>query len=310
MTRMRRVRVTRPARLGFAALVVILLAAVGIFLAVKVLRGAGGYQIGVRFPQAAGVAPGAQVFLNGVTIGGVSKVQILPDTRVELIINIYRDTSIPKTAKFSVQTALTGSPIVAISVPSSASTAEIWPKRILPIEQQPVGTPPLSLEMFMRQSRSLGDRAYAVLAKARPYGKPLMTHLQHARENGAATMENLQSALPTMMSSLQSTVTRAKANVAHAQTALRDRDQPKLAAIADAFERSAADMEKTTASLNALKRDPRIHANLRDASAQLRAVTNTMAQLSHDMEMISGNPQTKAQLKDAGARLRAVLHKL
>lgn len=310
MARMRAVRITRPARLGFAALVVIILAAIGIFLALKFLRGAGGYQIGVRFPQAAGVAPGAQVFLNGVTIGGVSKVQILPDTRVELIINIYRDTSIPKTAKFSVQTALTGSPIVAISVPPSTSPTEIWPKRVLPVEQQPAGTTPLSLEMFMRQSRSLGDRAYAVLAKARPYGKPLMTHLQHARENGEATMENLQSAPPTLMASLQSTVTKAKANVAQAQTALRDRDQPKLAAIAVAFERSAGDMEKTAASLKAIKRDPRLRANLRDASAQLRAVTGTMAQLSHDMEMISANPQTKAQLKDAGARLRALLHKL
>ncbi len=302
---------TRPARLGLAALVLILLAGVGGYLTAKLVRGTGGYQIGVHFSQAAGVAPGAQVFFNGVVIGGVSKVKILPDTTVDFIINVFRDTDIPKTAKFSVQTSLTGSPSVAISVPPApVASSDIWPKRVLPIEQQPAGTTPLSLEAFMSQSRSLGDRAYAMLAQARPYGGHLAYHLQHARAGGAATMDDLRSTLPAVMSNLQSTLARARANVQEAQTALKSLDRGRFASVARAFERSAADMQNTAAALNSIKRDPQIRSNVRDASAQLRSITANMAELSRDMQMISGNPQTKAQLQDASARLRSILQKI
>src|SRR5690242_9143172 len=183
MARSRAVKVTRAARLGFIALVVILLAIAGI-LAARFVRGAGGYRIGVHFRQAAGVAPGAQVFLNGA----VTKVKILPDTTVEFIISVFHDTPIPKTAKFTVQSALTGTQNVAITAPAQPVRAnDVWPKRVLPVAEQPIGTPPLSLDQFFAQSKALGDRANAVLSKARPYGKPLLQHLESARSNGFAT---------------------------------------------------------------------------------------------------------------------------
>jgi ABC-type transporter Mla subunit MlaD len=310
MARSRAVKVTRAARLGFIALVVILLAIAGI-LAARFVRGAGGYRIGLHFRQAAGVAPGAQVFLNGVVIGAVTKVKILPDTTVEFIISVFHDTPIPKTAKFTVQSALTGTQNVAITAPAQPVRAnDVWPKRVLPVAEQPIGTPPLSLDQFFAQSKALGDRANAVLSKARPYGKPLVQHLQSARSNGFATMQEMRSGLPSLMGNLQSTVAKAKANVQDAQTALRERDQPKLAVIAVSFQRSAADMQRTSAALDSLKRDPAMRENVRAASAQLRAVTSNMAKLSADLQTIAGSAQTKAELRDAGARLRALLHKI
>jgi ABC-type transporter Mla subunit MlaD len=310
MARSRAVKVTRPARLGFIALVVILLAIAGI-LAARFVRGAGGYTIGVHFRQAAGVAPGAQVFLNGVVIGAVTKVKILPDTTVEFIISVFHDTPIPKTAKFTVQSALTGTQNVAITAPAQTVRAnDVWPKRVLPVAEQPVGTPPLSLDQFFAQSKALGDRATAVLSKARPYGKPMLQHLQNARSNGFATMQEMRSGLPSVMGNLQSTIAKAKANVQDAQTAVRERDQPKLAGIAASFQRSASDMQQTTAALDSLKHDPAMRENLRAASAQLRTVMNNMAKLSGDMQTIAGSAQTKAELRDAGARLRALLHKI
>jgi hypothetical protein len=69
-------------------------------------------------------------------------------------------------------------------------------------------------------------------------------------------------------------------------------------------------MKRTADALSALKRDPSIAANVRGASAQLHAAAADMAQLSHDMSMVTGNPQIKAELRDAGARLRALLHKI
>lgn len=310
MARSRAVRVTRPARLGFFALIVIMLAIAGI-LAARFVRGAGGYQIGVHFRQAAGVAPGAQVFLNGVVIGAVTKVKILPDTTVEFIISVFHDTPIPKTAKFTVQSALTGTQNVAITAPAQTVAAnDVWPKRILPVGEQPVGTPPLSLEQFFAQSKALGDRENAVLSKARPYGKPLLQHLQSARLNGFATMQEMRSGLPSTMGTLQSTIAKAKANVQGAQTALREHDQPKLAGIAASFQRSAADMQKSTAALNSLKHDPAMRENVRAASAQLQAVMGNMVKLSGDLQAVAGSAQTKAELRDASARLRALLHKI
>lgn len=311
MARTKAVRVTRPARLGFAALVIAVLLAAGFYLTLKFVRGSGGYHIGVRFRQAASVAPGAQVYMNGVNVGGVSKVQILPDTTVDFIINIYRDTAIPKSAKFTVQTSLTGTPSVTITVPPGpVAASDVWPKRVLPLPQQPVGTLPLSLEDFMGQSRALGDRAQRVLAQARPYGGRLMNHLQNARANGAATMQDLHETLPAVMGSLETTIAKAKANVRDAQAVLRDGDQAKLRAIADAFERTTADMQKTSSSLEAIKRDPQLASNTRASFAQLHQAMANMAKLSRDMQTIGGNPQTKAELRDAGARLRALLHKI
>jgi ABC-type transporter Mla subunit MlaD len=202
MTKARADRGTRAARVGLAALVFVLLAAVGLFFIVKYTRG-NGYQIGVHFTQAAGVSAGSQVFLNGVVIGGVTKVKILPDTTVDFIINVFHDTSIPKSAQFSVRASLTGMQAVIISVPPRrVAASDIWPKRVLPIEEQPVGTPPITLENLMSQNESLANRSLRVLALARPYGKPLMQHLQDSRANGAATVQTLRGTLPSLMTSV------------------------------------------------------------------------------------------------------------
>jgi ABC-type transporter Mla subunit MlaD len=312
MARTQAVRITRPARLGLIALLVIIVGGAATYFGVKYGRGTAGYRFAVRFPQAAGVASGAQVYLNGVVIGNVTKVKILPDTTVDFIITVFHDTNIPKNARFTVQgSSITGGESVAIQAPAAVVAAsDALPKRVLPVDQQPVGTPPLTLETFMGQSRGLGDRAYAVLAKARPYGKSMLVHVRRSQSNAAATSGELRSTMPAVLAGVQSTIARAKANAQSAQAALRDRDQPKLAAIAQSFTRTSADMKRTADALSALKRDPSIAANVRGASAQLHAAAADMAQLSHDMSMVTGNPQIKAELRDAGARLRALLHKI
>lgn len=301
------------------ALAVVLVVAGGSYLGLRILRGQG-YQFGVHFPTAAGVAPGAQVYLSGVEIGTVGKVIILPDTSVDFIINVVRDTDLPKSAKFSVQTSLTGSPSVAIVIPEVRAVPGapvtpvprevVWPKRVLPVSEQPTGSPPLTLEAVMRQSRSLGDRAYRMLAQARPYGKRLAFHLQNARANGGATVAILRGTGPELLSSVRSTIARAQANVQSAQHALRTRDQPEIAQLARSFQATVTDMKATAGTLQQLKRDPQMRRDLRAATAQLRAVTANLAGLSRDLGIISGNPQLKAELQDAGARFREILTRL
>lgn len=294
-----------------------IIAALGISFGVKMVRGTGGYQMGVHFPTAAGIAPGAQVYFNGVNIGTVSKVQILPDTTIDIILRIFRATDIPKNAKFAVQSAFTGSPTITITLPKPRAAlnkmptpvpqSDLLPKRIVPIAQQPVGSTPLTLEEVMGEGKALGNRAYRVLSVAKPYGPRLLGHVRNARENGAAMKQQMQTALPAILASLQSTMAQAKANVTSAQTALRERDQPKLAAVAASFERSARDMGRVTAALGPLKRDPLVRSNLQTSAANLRDTTATLRKLSRDLEVISKNQQTRAQLQDAGRRFRDIL---
>jgi hypothetical protein len=187
---------------------------------------------------------------------------------------------------------------------------QVWPKRVLPVSEQPYGSPPLTLEIFMHDARSLGNRASGILAEAKPYGKRLMTHVQNARVNGAQTVAELRGTAPALLSTVQSTITRAKANVQAAQEALRAHNQQKIAQAAASFQSTIADIHGTAGALQQIKRDPRLQNNVRAASAQLKNVTQNMQSLAHDMEMISGNAQTKAQLRDAGIRLREILRKL
>jgi paraquat-inducible protein B len=312
MSQRQRVRFTRAAQIGLATLVFVVLAAIGIYFGANAIRGGHGYQTAVRFPNALGVAPGSQVFMNGVNIGSVSKVRILRDGTVDFILHISRHrTDIPKDAAFSVQGSLGGAPNVVISAPTGrVSSNEILPKYVAPISEQPVGKPALTIESFMLQSRALGNRLTGMLAEARPYGKPMLSSLQNARSNAGATAQELRGAGPALLGTVQSTVARAKNNIAQAREVLQRRDQSQLVAMRAAFQRSANDMQQTSVALRSLKRDPQLHDNVRVAKVELRAATANLAQLSYDMAIIAKNPQTKAELLDAGARFRVILKRI
>jgi ABC-type transporter Mla subunit MlaD len=318
MSRAQAVGVTRPARLGLIALVAVALFVAGIYFWQKFAHSSA-YDFGVHFPTAAGVAPGAQVFLSGVQIGTVRTVQILPDNSVDFLLNVSSGNDIPKTARFSVLTTVTGSPTVAIVVPhlkaaqqspAPLASPDVWPHRVLPVSEQPTGTPPLTIEKVLAQSRALGSRIDTVLGMARPYGKPLMYHLQSARSNGAQTAAELRAAGPQLKTTVQSTLTQAEANVQQAQTALRTRDQTRIKVLATAFQATLARMKPIASTLRDLRRNPQMRQNVRETTAQVRRITANLAALSNDLAIIARNPEIKAELQDAGARFRDILHQL
>lgn len=277
----------------------------------KALRG-GGFHMAVHFPTAAGISPGSIVYFNGVNVGTVQKVTILPDTTVDFGLAITRDVDIPRDAKYTVQSSFTGSPSVNITAPvRAAGRVAIEPKRVLPLAEQPVGTPPLSLQVVMQQGMAAGARAQTILKRALPYGARLRGRLVDARSNGAAMMQSMKTSLPALMTQLRSTIARAQANAARAQAALEhDRNHAEIATIAASFRRSAADLQNASAALKSIKSDPAVQSNVRAATSQLRTVTANLAGLSHDLQMIAGNPQTKAELRDIRVRLQAVLRSL
>src|SRR5579884_3967319 len=123
MAHQRAVRMSRPAQLGLIALMVAAIVLIVIYAGLRFVRGGSGYQIGVHFPQAYGAGTGDQVFLNGVVIGSVRQITILPDASVDAIIDVFGNTSIPKNAKFTVQSSVTGTSSIAISAPAQQMSA-------------------------------------------------------------------------------------------------------------------------------------------------------------------------------------------
>jgi ABC-type transporter Mla subunit MlaD len=308
---MNRRGISRTAWLGLAALASANVIVLGVYFGAKYLRGGGGYTFGVHFPTAAGVGPGAQVFLNGVVIGSVTKIVILPDTSVDFIVNVSHATDIPRNATYTVQSTLTGSPTVAITAARKGiAQSGVLPKRVLPVSEQPVGAAPSTLETFIAQGRALGNRTQKALAIAQPYGAPLLHSVRNSEANSAATIAELRSSVPATLANLQSTIARAKANIADAQAVLQRRDRSKVTDIAAAFAKSSRDTKQMADALHALRNDPAIQSNLRTSSEQLRAVLADMAQLSRDLQIIAGNPQTKAELRDASARFHAIIKSL
>jgi len=303
------VRFSGAARLGLIALAFVVAFAIAAYFIGRQVKGPGGYQIGVHFPTAAGIAPGAQVFFNGVVIGSVGRVDILPDTTVDVIINISRDRNIPKDARFGVRPTLTGTPDVVITAPPrTLSQSDILPKRILPVAEQPAGTPPLTLEMMMANSRALGDRAQRILAMGKPYGKTLLAKVRGARENGAATTAQLRATSPALMGTVQSTVSQAKENVTRAEAAVRSRNQAKITAMTASLRDVLAQTQRASASMRALRGDPRVAASIEGARADLRTATANLHELTQDLAVLAKNPQTKAELQDAARRFHDILH--
>lgn len=310
----------RLALLGLFALTAILLLAVGLYIISSAGPGRGNYRMGVHFATASGVAPGAPVYLSGVNIGTVSKVKILPDNSVDIILGIRSNTDIPRRSTFSILSSLTGSPSIAIAPPRAPHAVsgsptplpaeDILEKRIMPIAQQPVGSVPPSLEDFMRQGQALTGRTKVMFGELGARRKPLLAALNGARTNGFAVRGELGSTFAQLQGQMSVTMRKAQANMADAATVLRTRDQPKLAALAASFQQTARSAQTVQVSMRSVTRSPGAKRNMREAAAQLRVAMSNMQALSSSLEGIAKNPQTKAELRDAGAQFRAVIQKL
>lgn len=267
--------------------------------------------MGVHFPTAAGLARGAQVFLNGVQVGSVRRVRILPDTSVDVILHIAKRTDVPKNAIFSVQTTVAGSPTVSIAVPPGrVRAAEVLAKRVLPVSEQPIGTVPLTLEDVMRQGRALGDRVQTVFARAKPYGPRLVADIESARENANATATVMQQSLPVQMQTVHRIIAKAQSQIRQAAAAVRERDESKITLVSTTLKQSVNELKDAADALRRLNNDPRVRSNVKAAQAQLRDATRNLALLAHDMQMLTKNAQTKAELRDASTRLHEILHKI
>jgi len=315
----RRRKDTEFVHIGFFA-VVLVAVAFAVFYVFVNFAGQDRYRIGVRFARAAGVSQGSQVFFSGVEVGTVDEIRLLPDGTVDLILGFRNSIDIPKSAKFAIKPTLTGSPTVVITPPVAQAQLKTLPtrlppeallqKRILPLAEQPIGSDPIGLEDLLGQSQQLMHRSKAILSEAQGYRGRLSGKLQRAREGANASYAELHSGVADAMSGMQTTLKVVQANVTQAQSALRDGNGPKMAAIASSLRGAATSLNATASAFRLTARQPQVMSNLRESAGQIDITMSNLSALKDRMKDMSADNRTRLQLADAAAQLRAALERL
>lgn len=295
------------ARLGLIALFIAIFAAAAIYLFSNFGGGRGTYNTGVHFASAAGLPAGARVYMNGVAVGTVSKVNILPDATVDVVLAIRNDIDIPANSLVSIRPTFTSSPDVVIVAGSRASG--LLPRRVVAITDQPVGHQPLDIQSLMLQAQAVGARGQAALALAQKREPAIFHHAMHARDNLGTLAASLHGGLKPALAIMQSTIARARVQLDSAQTALREHDSRKLAAIASQFSQTSAALDATMREAHADTSDPRERANVRASMQNVQTAMQNLSAASHSLQSTASDPVTRGQLRDAGLHLRSAIQK-
>src|SRR3981081_26725 len=168
---------TRQALVGIFT-IVSLIALFAIFFVLANVGTQGRYKIGVHFPSAAGLLKGALVYESGVVVGVVDKTILLPeDFTVDVILAINNNVDVPRNARFLIQAPLTGEstvgsvPVVPVPQPSgmvaptnAPNAVAVLPRQVLPLDQQPQGTNPATVQDLLDQGQGEARRLYRLLA--------------------------------------------------------------------------------------------------------------------------------------------------
>lgn len=282
--------------------------------------GRGGYRIGVHFIRAFGAAQGSQVFFSGVVIGSVDEVRVLPDNTVDLILAISKDTNIPKNSKFLIRPSFAGSPTLVIDppkpelriseLPTPLPTDLILERRILPVEQQPVGSGPPGFEELLAEGIGLQKKSVHILnmmasTKGRVFGS-----LQASRANALALETQMHAIPTTLLADLRPKLNQLQANLADAKHAMKLHDHRQLAAVASSLKNSAAALNTTAAGFHATTSSPQVRANMQASQQQIGVAMANMRQLQTQFSGLTGDSQTRLQLADAAAQLQAALQRI
>ena len=134
-----------------------LVALFAIFFVLANLGTRGRYRVGRPLQERAGLHKGALVYESGVNVGIVDTTILQPDDfTVEVILAINNNVDIPRDARFIVSNPITGDVTLEIVPPAAPRRRDIGrrrrravallPREILPIDQQPQGTNPPTID--------------------------------------------------------------------------------------------------------------------------------------------------------------------
>jgi ABC-type transporter Mla subunit MlaD len=289
----------------------------------------GGYRMGVHFKAAAGLRPGSQVFLSGLAIGTVDKIEFTPDYTVDVVLAVKGSIpalsflpgsappggyDIPKGSVFRIQAPLTGDSAVVIVPPPPGQAASVgpWAHEILALDQQPRGQSVASFQEVLAQ----GGEMLTDLQRRLP---SILDGMQSAVANGNALaihgnqlMQDLSSRVGSLTSTLQSSLDQAGGNIVALTADLRDTtrgNRPKVEALLNRLNRTSISLDQAVESMKQLAGDQQLRGNLTQTTQNISQASASLARMAADAQRIAGNPQTQAQLTNTVANLDAVMQK-
>jgi ABC-type transporter Mla subunit MlaD len=301
--------------------VVALIALFAMFFVLENIGTQGRYQTGIHFKAAAGLHKGALVYESGVVVGLVERTILEPDFTVDVIVSIDNNVDVPRNARFLVQAPLTGDTTLEI-VPLTAEravAANVLPREVLPIDQQPVGTNPATLQDLLDSGQGEVHRLDTMLSELERREPKLLNTLQSALDNANQvavttnhTFGTLSKRIDSLTDTLQLALQQGSANLTdmtqQLDSAVR-RNSGHFDSIAVALDASARDLHTTADHINDLASDPRLRADIMTTTHELAATATTFASLASDLRQVTANPQTQAQLRDTIANADAVMQR-
>jgi ABC-type transporter Mla subunit MlaD len=306
-----------------------LLALFVVFFVLSNVGTGGRYKIGVHFKSASGIHKGALVYESGVNVGVVDSLQLLPaDFTVDIVLAINNNVDIPRDARFIIHAPLTGDATLEIvprapaprpsglAAPTPAPGAvAVLPREIAPLEQQPQGTNPATLEDLLEQGQGEVTRLDTLLTDLEQREPALLNTLQSALTNANelsittnGEVQKLARTMDALQGPLGATLSSTTAKIVDLTTRFDDlakTAQPQVVSLLTSFNQSAAALNDTVNQLHGLSKNPRLRANLIDTTRYIAQTSQTIALLVGDFRNVTGNVQTQAQLRDTIANIDA-----
>lgn len=287
-----------------------------------------GYRFGIRFPQAAGLHPGALVYESGVVVGTVDEVSVLPDYSTEVIIALGAHVRIPRNAGFLILQPLQGDPTLRINSPQTTAEAPVppYPREILPINRQPYGQATVSLAEFLASSQMQFSQLSDLLNQFQQNGPRLFARLDRTLTHADELMMTANSSLQILTGQTQHTLNafdrssteltaQLSQSLAQASSEMLDvtarldastrRGQPHIDHMFAELDQASRSLSASVDSLHAIASDPDLHKNVLRSSRSLAETAATFAALLGDVRKITGNEQTQKELSDAVSHIDA-----
>lgn len=305
----------------------------GVFFVLTNIGTQGRYKIAVHFKSAAGLHKGALVYESGVVVGVVDSTVLLPDDfTVDVYLAINNNVDVPRNARFLIQAPLTGDSTLEIvpqvppsqpkgrAAPTNAPVAvAILPHQPLPLDQQPEGTNPATVQDLLDQGQGEVRRLDTMLAELERREPALLNTLQSALNNAndvsgtlKGEMGRLSNRIDSLTSTLQVALVQGSSNINDLTSQLDKtvrRNSGKVDSLLTSLDASARSLNTTADTIQRLAQNPQLHENLLETTRGLAQTATTIASLVGDLRTVTGDPQTQAQLRDTIANADAAMQK-
>jgi hypothetical protein len=206
------------------------------------------------------------------------------------------------------------------AAPTNAPAAvAILPHEVLPIDQQPEGTNPATIQELLDQGQGEIRRLDSMLAELARREPAMLSSLQSSLDNAnrlsvGANREftRLSARVDSLTSTLQVALeqnSRTLTDITGQLDATVRRNSGHFDSIIAALDASARDLNRTADHVTALAGDPQLRANILQTTQGIAQTATTFSSIASDLHNVTGNQQTQAQLRDTVANVDAAAQK-